>query len=132
MNYDIELGQIRVNLQGLSKQVFGKLYRLEVVAIVGAQDPPIWSRRVAKTLGLADNQVAGELSSFVEIGALLHFPSEHDRRRIYQVARHPIWAFGRALLEETIRAEDPVNGEERKAAYWATVLEGAAPRPVPG
>jgi hypothetical protein len=132
MNDPNDLGQIREDLRGVSKAVFSKLYRLEIVAVACAQEPPIWSRRLARTLDLADNQVASELVNFADMGALQRFPAEHDRRKIYQAVKHPLWGFGRSLLEQTIRAGDPEYGGERIAFFWETVLEGAEPVPIPG
>ena len=132
MNDFNDLGRIREDLRGVSKEIFGKLYRLEIVAVACAQEPPIWSRRLARSLALPENQVASELVNFAGFGALQRFPSDHDRRKIYQVVRHPIWGFGRVLLEETIRAAEPEAGDERVAGFWEVVLDGAEPVPVPG
>jgi hypothetical protein len=131
MNNDIDLGRIREDLRDASKQVFSKLYRLEIAAAISAQQPPLWSRRLARSLDLAENQVTAELAAFAALGALQHFPAEHDRRKIYQVLPHPLWGFVRELLEETIRAGQPEHGEERVRAYWADVLGDDEPLPVP-
>jgi hypothetical protein len=131
MNIEVEVGPIRERLRSSSKSVFGKLYRLEVVAAIGASEDPIWSRRMALALRLPENQVAAELKFLMNLGALQPFPSIHDRRKLYQLAPHPIWAFGRDLLESTIAELYPEEPRRATATYWAQVLGISEPRPVP-
>jgi hypothetical protein len=111
MNNDQYLGRIREDLRGVSRQAFGKLHRLETVAV---------------------NQVASELVNLMDLGALQRFPAEHDRRKIYQPLPHPIWVFTRRLLEETVRrvALEEEDGDP-VARYWSAVLDGFEPVPVP-
>ncbi|HWM64724.1 MAG TPA: hypothetical protein VNP96_12140 [Solirubrobacterales bacterium] len=132
MNHANDIGQIQENLRAVSKQVFSKQYRLEIAAVCSAQEPPTWSRRLATTLGIAENQVASEIGSFARLGALQRFPAEHDRRKVYQVVPHPLWGFARELLEDTIRATELARAEDSVARYWAAILGEAAPWPVPG
>jgi hypothetical protein len=130
MNNDLDLGRIREDLRGVSKELFSKQHRLEVVAAVGALDPPVWSRRLAGALGIGENQAAAEIASLVQLGALQRFPAEYDRRKIYQPVPHPIWGFCRATLEETIR--EAYGGEQGAVGrYWEAVLERPAPAPLP-
>jgi hypothetical protein len=131
MNNDSDIGRIQGELRTLSKAVFSKLYRLEIAGAISAQEPPIWSRRLSGTLGLAENQVASEISAFASFGALQRFPSEFDRRKLYQVVPHPIWTFSRTLLEDTIRTSFPEAGDEKIGEYWAVVLDGAEALPLP-
>lgn len=131
MNSDTEIGRIREDLRAVSKTVFSKLYRLEIAGAISAQEPPIWSRRLSGTLGLAENQVASEIGVYAALGALQRFPNEYDRRKIYQLVQHPFWTFSRTLLENTIRASFPETGDEKIAEYWAAVLDGAEPLPLP-
>jgi hypothetical protein len=99
---------------------------LEVALVAGALEDPIWSRRLSQVLGLPENQVAGELSRLVQAGALKEFPGPNDRRKLFQVAPHPIWSFARELSEKAIREAE---GEEAMADYWQEVCEGA-PREI--
>jgi hypothetical protein len=125
----MDIGPINENLRAVSKQMFGKLYRLEIAAVAAAEEPPTWSRRLANRLRLPENQVATELGNFVEIGALQRFPAEHDRRKIYQAVSHPIWRFSHDLLEKTIRDTSPDgDGDKEVSEYWTAVLDGEAPR----
>lgn len=125
------LGRIREDLRGASRLAFGKKHRLEAIAVAGAQQPPIWSRRLARSLDIGENQAANELANLVQMGALQSFPVEHDRRKIFQAVPHPIWGFARELLEESISASHPDNPAGSVAAYWATVLDGSPPAPIP-
>jgi hypothetical protein len=127
MKYESDIGRVRQHLSSVSRLEFGRQYRLEVALVVGALEDPIWSRRLSQILGLPENQVASELSRLLEAGALTPFPEAHDRRKLFQVARHPIWAFARDLSEKTIREAE---GEEAMSAYWQEVCEGA-PREIP-
>jgi hypothetical protein len=132
MNNDQYLGRIREDLRGVSRQAFGKLHRLETVAVTGALEPPIWSRRLAKSLDIGENQVASELVNLMDLGALQRFPAEHDRRKIYQPLPHPIWVFARQLLEETVRRAAPEEEDgDPVARYWSAVLDGFEPVPIP-
>ncbi|HET8955930.1 MAG TPA: hypothetical protein VFN18_09765 [Solirubrobacterales bacterium] len=128
MKYESGIGHVRPLLAPVSRLIFGKQYRLEVAAAASALDDPIWSRRLAQLLGLAENQVAGELGRLVEIGALTEFPEAHDRRKLYQLASHPIWPFVRDLAEKTIR--DAV-GEGAIEDFWTEIC-GGAPRAIVG
>ncbi|HEX4307305.1 MAG TPA: hypothetical protein VHZ54_14820 [Solirubrobacterales bacterium] len=98
-NFGDELGQIREGFRRVSKDVFGKTYRLEILTAVELIGPPIWARDLAGTIGLAENVVSTELSACERLGALQHFPSPHDRRKLYQPLDHPIWAFAAALAQ---------------------------------
>jgi hypothetical protein len=131
MDDGAKLGRIREDLRAVSKEVFGKQYRLEIAAAISALEPPIWSRQIAQILGLAENQVASEVSSYARIGALQRFPIEHDRRKIYQPVPHPFWIFSRQLLEETIGRNASGAADEAINRYWASILDEAAPRSAP-
>lgn len=133
MNNDPYLGRIREDLRGVSKRAFSKQHKLEAAAVIGAQEPPIWARRLAIALQIGENQAAAEINGLVRLGALQRFPAEHDRRKIYQPVPHPIWVFCRDLLEETIRASHPDDEAEAIARYWQSVLdEQTSPTPIPG
>jgi hypothetical protein len=130
MNHAFDLGRIREDLRGVSKELFSKQHRLEVVAAIGAQDPPVWSRRLAGALGIGENQAAAEIASLAQLGALQRFPSEYDRRKIYQPTPHPIWGFCREALEETIRKA--CGGEQGAVGqYWEAILDRSTPAPLP-
>jgi hypothetical protein len=131
MNHDNDLGRIREDLRARSRQIFGKQHRLEITALISAQEPPIWSRRLARSLDIGENQAASEISSLAQIGALQRFPAEHDRRKVHQPVPHPIWEFSRRLLEDTIRALEPAAGDSNVALYWEAVLDQADPQPIP-
>ncbi|HET7509973.1 MAG TPA: hypothetical protein VFJ65_06965 [Solirubrobacterales bacterium] len=131
MNIDVDVRPIRARLRSHSKELFGKRYRLEVILAVGASEDPIWSRRMAETLRLPENQVSVELKTLAHLGALQLFPSIHDRRKLYQLVAHPIWAFARELLESTIRELYPEEPRQALGAYWSEVLAMPQPRPVP-
>lgn len=131
MKHISDLGQIREGLREVSRQTFGKQYRLEVTALVAAQEPPIWSRRLARSLEIGDNQAAAELASLEALGALQRFPAKHDRRKIFQPVSHPIWGFARELLVTTIRDLAQENGEESLHLYWQSVLGSSVPEPIP-
>jgi hypothetical protein len=131
MNHDNDLGWIREELRGMSRQVFGKQHRLEIIALISAQEPPVWSRRLARSLGIGENQAASEIANLAELGALQRFPAEHDRRKIHQPVPHPIWGFSRQLLEDTIRASRPEEGDANVALYWEAVLDHPEPGPIP-
>jgi len=98
-NFGEEVGRIREELRRISKDVFGRTYRLEILAAVELIGPPIWARDLAGTVGLAENVVSTELSACARLGALQHFPARHDRRKLYQPLDHPIWAFAAALVQ---------------------------------
>jgi len=132
MNDDLDLRQIREDLRAVSKGAFSKTYRLEIVAVVAAQEPPIWARRVAQALQIPENIVSSELSAYAEMGALQHFPLEHDRRKVYQLSPHPIWQFGRDLVGRTIHERHSENAEEFLVAFWSALLDGSEPRAMPG
>ena len=127
MKYESGIGRVRKHLSPVSRLEFGRQYRLEVILVAGALEAPIWSRRLSQVLGLPENQVAAELSRLAQAGALTEFPEAHDRRKLFQIAPHPIWSFARALSEEAIRKAE---GEEAMSAYWQEVCEGA-PREIP-
>lgn len=113
-----------------SKQYFGKKYRLEIAAVAAAQEAPIWARQLARVLEIGENQAASELAEFEAMGALQRFPSEFDRRKLYQVVPHPLWRFVRDVLEGAIRARDLEEGEADIQLYWAGVLGRADPQPI--
>jgi hypothetical protein len=121
-NFGDEVGQIREGFRGISKDVFGKTYRLEILTAVELIGPPIWARDLAGTIGLAENVVSTELSACARLGALQHFPSPHDRRKLYQPLDHPIWAFVAALAHgiastSAIEAELGIaTGDPRRTA----------------
>ncbi|HVD38489.1 MAG TPA: hypothetical protein VNC15_06630 [Solirubrobacterales bacterium] len=131
MNIDVDVGPIRARVRERSKQVFGKRYRLEVFAAVGAGEDPIWSRRIAQSLQLAENQVSGEIQLLASLGALQEFPAPHDRRKLYQRVSHPVWGFARDLVEHTIAEIYPEEPRQASTAYWFQVMAIAEPRPVP-
>jgi hypothetical protein len=131
MKHNNDLGQIREGLREVSRRTFGKQHRLEVAAAATAQEPPIWSRRLARSLGIGDNQAAAELASLEALGALQRFPAEHDRRKIFQPVSHPIWGFARELLVTTIRDLAPGDAEESLHLYWQSVLGNPVPEPIP-
>lgn len=131
MNIDIDVEPIRTRVRKRSKQVFGKRYRLEVIAAIGASEDPIWSRRIAESLRLAENQVSSEIQLLASLGALQEFPAEHDRRKLYQRVPHPIWVFARDLVEHIVAEIYPGEPRQASAAYWFQVMAIAEPRPVP-
>lgn len=131
MKHSDDLGQIREGLRDVSRQVFGKQYRLEVAALAAAQEPPVWSRRLARSLGIGENQAASEIGSLAMLGALQRFPAEHDRRKIYQPMPHPIWVFSRELLVATIHELAPEDAEDVLARYWQSVVGEGGPEPIP-
>lgn len=131
MKHNNDLGQIREGLREVSRQVFGKQHRLEITALVTALEPPIWSRRLARALDIGENQAASEISSLASLGALQSFPSEHDRRKIFQPVPHPIWEFSRNLLVATIRDLKPENPEANLSLYWRSVLDRPEPGSIP-
>jgi hypothetical protein len=130
MHYDERLGRIFNELRQTSRGVFGKTYRLEIVALVAAQEPPVWPRRVARSLGIAENVVAGELKNYAKLGALQRFPAAHDRRKIYQLVPHPLWGFGRELAERVI-ARTAEEEEELLPLFWESLLGSTQPQPIP-
>jgi hypothetical protein len=131
MKLNDDLGQIREGLRDVSRRVFGKQHRLEIAAIVTAQEPPVWSRRLARSLEIGENQAASEIGNLASLGALQRFPAEHDRRKIYQPVPHPIWDFSRELFVVTIRDLDPENAEATLGLYWQWVLDGREPESIP-
>lgn len=131
MKYNDDLGQIREGLRDVSRQVFGKQYRLEVAALAAAQEPPVWSRRLARSLDIGENQAASEIASLATLGALQRFPAEHDRRKIYQALPHPIWGFARELLVMTVRELAPEDAGHSLDRYWQSVLGEDEPEPIP-
>jgi hypothetical protein len=100
-----DVGRIRGELRRISKDLFGKKYRLEILAAAELTGPPIWSRDLARTINLAENVVSTELAACEDLGALQHFPSAHDRRKLYQQLEHPIWAFAAAVCKEVAPAD---------------------------
>jgi len=130
MKSDDRFGHVRERLGEVSKQHFSKKYRLEIAAVVAAQEAPIWARQLARTLEIGENQAASELAEFETMGALQRFPSEFDRRKLYQVVPHPLWRFARDVLEGAIREMDPEEGEAGISLYWAEVLDGVEPQPI--
>jgi hypothetical protein len=104
-NFGEGIGRIRDELRRISKDLFGKKYRLEILAAVELIGPPIWSRDLARTIDLAENVVSMELAACADLGALQHFPSAHDRRKLYQQLEHPIWPFATAVCKEVASAE---------------------------
>jgi len=130
MDHKIEIGRIRQQLRVVSKSLFGKLYRLEVIAAIGATRDPIWSRGMAQALHLPENQVSAELKTLAKLGALHDFPSQHDRRKLYQLAPHPLWIFVRTLLKEAVVDLYPDRAAEVLEAYWSEFGDVDGPRPV--
>ncbi|HEX3040529.1 MAG TPA: hypothetical protein VHP56_00360 [Solirubrobacterales bacterium] len=131
MNIDVAVGPIQTRVRSHSKAIFGKRYRLEVIAAAGASEDPIWSRRLAELLHLPENQVSGELQNLANLGALQSFPAQHDRRKLFQCVPHPIWGFARELVEHTIAELYPGEPRQASAAYWFQVMAIAEPQPVP-
>lgn len=131
MDFDVDIGRIQKTLRGRSRGLFGKRYRLEVIAAVGATGDPIWSRGMAQALGLAENQMAAELKALAQLDALRPFPLPHNRRKLYQLAAHPVWGFARELVERTIADLYPEQSASAISAYWSEVLAGEAPRRLP-
>lgn len=127
-NFAEETGRIREQLRRTSKDIFGKKYRLEILAAVELIGPPIWSRDLAGTIGLAENVVSMELAACEELGALQHFPAVHDRRKLYQQLEHPIWAFATALCREIASIE----ALETELGIRAAVQKGVTAREIPG
>jgi hypothetical protein len=129
MKHDASIGQVRSPLIEASKALFGRQYRLEIGAVTGLVEPPIWSRRLSRLLDIPENQVAAELSVFADRGALQRQPlSEFDRRKTYERLPHPLWEFCREEFERAIRMKYPENGHELLQAYWSDVLEAAQPQ----
>lgn len=131
MKHDIDIGQLRDEFRGVSRSVFSKQNRLEAVAILGAQRPPVWSRQLARSMNIGENQAASELASLAEIGALQRFPAEHDRRKIYHAVPNPIWGFARELLEDTVKAVAREDAEEALALYWKSAVDDPEPAALP-
>lgn len=131
MKYEADIGRIRDKLQDESRRLFSKKYRLEIAALIAADEPPIWARQLARQLDIGENQAASELAEFERLGALQLFPSDFDRRKLYVVRPHYLWGFTRQALEHGIRAMDPQNGDDLVADYWAWVLDGSSPQPIP-
>jgi len=131
MNSDIDIGRIRAHLQDLSRRAFSKKYRLETAVLASALEAPIWARQVARALDIGENQAASELHEFEQLGALQRFPSEFDRRKLYVAVPHWLWRAVRDAHDQGIRELDPENGDALVAAYWAAMVEGGNPRPVP-
>lgn len=132
MKHDAQIGQTRDCLKPASRMAFGKQHRLEIAAVITALGPPTWSRQIATTLDIPENQVAADLKHFAEWGALEQFPAPHDRRKLYVAVAHPVWRYARELFEEAIERANPEDGPERIDRYWSTVLDGADPAPIPG
>ncbi|HKZ15155.1 MAG TPA: hypothetical protein VJL81_15060 [Solirubrobacterales bacterium] len=131
MKHDADIGRIRRKLQDESRRLFSKKYRLEVAALIAADDPPIWARHLARRLDIGENQAASELAEFEQLGALQRFPSDFDRRKLYVIRPHYLWAFSRQALEHAIHSLDPEDGEELLVSYWAWALDGDTPQPIP-
>jgi hypothetical protein len=133
MELEAYIGRIRPPLAEMSKKLFGKQYRLEVIAVCAALDPPIWSRGLSRLLNLPENQVAAELNALVEIGALQPLPlSEFDRRKTYQAAEHPLWDFGPAEFERVIRRKFLDDAGELLQGYWRYVGQDPDPEAAMG
>lgn len=130
MKFEAPFGQIRADLVVASRATYGKQYRLEIGVAIAALEAPIWSRNLAKTLDLPENQVASELHFFADRGALLSFPAEHDRRKLYEVVEHPFWSAMRAYFEWVLREAHPDDGDRWIEAYWAAICDGH-PQSIP-
>jgi hypothetical protein len=124
MNTDTGIGQVLGELEEISKDTFGKKYRLPIAALVSVQQSPVWARQVARALNTGENQAASELSEFEKLGALQQIPSSYDRRKVYQrVPAHPLWDFVRKTVDEAIQARDPGGVEP----FWAALAERSDP-----
>lgn len=130
MKHEAPIGRLRRDLAEVSKPTFGKQYRLEIGAVICALDAPIWSRRVSQVLDIPENQVASELGFFADRGALMVFPAEHDRRKLYEVVEHPLWGFARQLFERSIQLAHPDDWEALIDDYWAEIC-GGEPKAIP-
>lgn len=122
MDSDSGIGQVREILGPLSKLTFGKQLRLEVIYAASEVAEPIWSRQLGTQLLLPDNQVSVELVFLAKLGALVQFPADHDRRKLYQRAPHPIWPFATRLAADSIRE---AAGEGLVKRYFDEIREGA-------
>ena len=131
MKYETDIGRIRDRLQGESRRLFTKKYRLEIAALIAAEEPPIWARHLARRLDIGENQAASELAELEQLGALQLFPSDFDRRKLYVAVPHYIWGWTREAFDHAVRSLDPANGEALIASYWETVLGRADPQPIP-
>lgn len=132
MNYDANIGQTRECLMPASRMAFGKQHRLEIAAVLTAMGPPVWSRQLAETLGIPDNQVAADLNHFAKWEALELFPAPHDRRKLFVAVPHPVWPYARELFERAVMRAFPGDGSERIDDYWRSILGDGVPAPVPG
>jgi hypothetical protein len=130
MKHEAEIGRIRDQLQEESRRLFSKKYRLEIAAVIGAEEPPIWARQLARRLEIGENQAASELAEFEQLGALRIFPSDFDRRKLYVTAPHYLWGFTRQALEHAIHALDPEREGDLLVTYWAWALDDDTPRPI--
>lgn len=131
MKHDEAIGRIRGDLEDFSKLLFSKKYRLELAALITAQEPPIWARQLARALEIGENQAASELTELEKLGALQRFPDDFDRRKLYVVSPHRLWSFARETLEARIREGHPEQqGDELISSYWAYMLDGNEPRPL--
>jgi hypothetical protein len=131
MKSEAPIGQIRALFKPASRMAFGKQHRLEVAAVIGAMGPPVWSRQLSETLGIAENQVAADLRHLLEWGALEQFPAPHDRRKLYLPVPHPVWRYSRELLERAITQASPDNGSELIESYWRSILGDRVPAEIP-
>lgn len=131
MNNDAHIGQTRECLTPASRMAFGKQHRLEIAAVITAIGPPVWSRQLAETLGIADNQVAADLRHFSKWRALEPFPAPHDRRKLYVAVPHPVWRYARELFERAVMESFPDDGRERIDGYWRRILDDGAPAAIP-
>jgi hypothetical protein len=123
MKHDSSIGRVRPPLVEASKLLFGRQYRLEIGAVAGLIEPPIWSRRLSRLLEIPENQVAAELSVFAELGALQRQPlSEFDRRKTYERLSHPLWDFCRGELERALKVKYPDDAGELLQVYWTELV----------
>jgi hypothetical protein len=126
MKFDSSIGhQIFRDLEGTSRQVFGKKYRLPIAAVALALDPPIWARQLARALEIGENQAASELAELERMGAVHRVQASYDRRKVFQQRdEDPFWDFARQKIEDVVRARDP----DGVGSFWDAMAEAADPQ----
>jgi hypothetical protein len=123
------VGRITATLRSSSKALLGNQFRAEVIAFVGAAEPPFWARRISQQLGVPETKVASELARLATLGLLVPLSAEWDRRKLYERTASAVWSTGLELVEEAAEAEAERIGspvDDVLEVYWRAVMPDQA------
>ncbi len=104
-------------LRGLSAEVFGNMYRLEILAtIASAPGGQVTVHEIAKTLGVNDNRVSPTVQALRKARFLTDVPHVDARSKPLRRAQTPLWQGIDSFVSELGVQLQPLNQSQATTA----------------